>query len=163
MVGKYIEPNREDLERIQESLGHEFRESDLLIQALTRKAYATEKGHEGLHHEHQDAFRVLGDALLGAIIVEKLRSEGLKTGKDITVAKHQWENGTILGEIAYGLCVSKCIYMNSGEKKEEAHKQPRVLAETLEALIGAIFLDRKRCIEETEEVVLLWFPEKLTG
>ncbi|TET89638.1 MAG: dsRNA-specific ribonuclease [Methanomassiliicoccales archaeon] len=162
MVSGNDESVSKDLKKLQNKLGYTFSSERLLTRALTRKAYAKEQKDQKMVCEDQDAYRVLGDAVLGAIIVDKLRREGLDTGKRITETRQDYEKRTTLAEMAYGLEVPRCIYMTSGEKKQDADLEPKVLAETLEALIGAIFVDKERSLRETEKVVLDWFPERLS-
>lgn len=130
----------------------EFRTKKRPTRALTRRALA----NEDVENErlHQEAYCVLGDAVLKTILVHKLM-EKHKSKKAITEEKKRYESEEGLSEIAGEFEIGRFILTNKGERKTGADKQPRVQAETLEALIGAMFLDRG--YNKTKEAVLKWF------
>jgi len=100
------------------------------------------------------AYCVLGDAVLKTILVDKLMKKHRLKG-EITEEKKKYESEEALSKLAEGFDIGSFILTNKGEEKTGADKQPRVQAETLEALIGAMFLDRG--YNKTKEAVLKWF------
>ncbi|MFQ6060991.1 MAG: ribonuclease III domain-containing protein [Thermoplasmata archaeon] len=140
---------------IEEILGHEFSDKDLLASALTRKAYAIERKHQGIECEHQEALATLGDAILKAALTDLTYRLGLRTNEEITSRRIQLEREESLAQIAREKRIGDFMILGRGEKKEGREETPRVLAETLEAVIGAIYLDAG--FRETREIIANWF------
>lgn len=133
-----------------------------MIQAFTRKAHAKERKEESermgksIKFPHQDTFRVLGDAVLKAALVDLLlKNENLDTRGKITEEKKQFESTEGLHKMAKELEIAGFILMSRGEEIENVQERPRVQAETMEALVGAIYRDRG--FESTKEKVRTWF------
>ena len=155
------------LSRLSRKLKHIFKKRFLLDRALTRRAFAKEKGEQNQPCDNQDVLRVLGDAILKAILTDRLSErlverrdstrrratdDDIKVNQVITETRQEYEKRTALRDVADGLRVYKCINTNISE--EEVMEQPAVLGETLEAIIGAIFVEAGYDI--TKEVVLRW-------
>ena len=126
---------------IEEALGYPFRDKGLLNRALTRKAYANEQKQKNKDCEDQEIFRTLGDAVLKTVLVDLLIKNGCKTREDITNMKKHLEREEGLAKISTELGIGDSIILGIGERKQKANEEPYVLAETLEAVIGAIYLD----------------------
>ena len=146
-----------DFSKLEDELDYEFRTKKHRTRALTRRAYAKEEEDKQKRKKvkHQEAYCVLGDAVLKTILSDRLIEKGYETRKDITETKKKYESQAGLSKVAKKKLVGNFILKGVGEKKQKAHKQPRVQAETLEALIGAMFLDRG--YNKTKEAVLKWF------
>jgi ribonuclease-3 len=129
------------MQSIEENLGYRFRDPALLTRALTRKAYANEELQQGRHHEDQEILCTLGDAALRAAFVDLLVRSHYPTPDAITRLKENLERHEALAGIAQQIGVGPSIRLGAGERKQGAEEQPTVLAETLEAIIGAIYLD----------------------
>ncbi|MFZ2411094.1 MAG: ribonuclease III domain-containing protein [Candidatus Methanoperedens sp.] len=141
---------------IEETIGYTFSNKNLLARALTRKAYALELKQQNQECEDQEIFRTLGDAVLKTVLVDLLITKsGCKTRDEITNNKKKLEREEGLAEISRNLGIGTSIRFGKGEKKQKAHEEPYVLAETLEALIGAIYLDGG--FEASRETVIKWF------
>lgn len=151
MEGVYM-MSKEDMARLEKKLEFGFRTKKHPERALTRRALANEDPEK--ERPHQEAYCVLGDAVLKTVLVHKLM-EKHDSKEGITEEKKQYESEEGLSEVAEGLEIGSFILTNRGEKKTGADKQPRVQAETLEALIGAMFLDGG--YNKTKEAVLKWF------
>lgn len=144
-------------EMIEKSLNYFFNDKNLLNQALTRKAFALEQRQKNQTCEDQEIYRVLGDAVLKAILVDLLIKAGSKTRNEITYRKKELEREETLAKIAQKMKIGTYIKLGIGEKKQQAGKEPKVLAETLEAIIGAIYLDAG--YDKTKEVIAKWFAD----
>uniref|UniRef100_A0A7C6EB72 Ribonuclease 3 n=1 Tax=candidate division WOR-3 bacterium TaxID=2052148 RepID=A0A7C6EB72_UNCW3 len=144
---------------IEKNLGYSFNNKDLLNRALTRKAYALEQKQRNQACEDQEVYRVLGDAVLKAILVDLLIKLGCKTRNEITNRKKNLEREEALAKIGQRLSIGPHIKLGIGEKKQQADKEPKVLAETLEALIGAIYLDAG--YDRARDVIGRWFADLL--
>ena len=126
---------------IEENIGYSFVDKSILNRALTRKAYALEQRQRNQACEDQEIFRTLGDAVLKAVLVDLLIKSGCKTRDEITRKKIELEREESLAKIGRELGIGESILLGAGEKKQRANEEPYVLAETFEAVIGAIYLD----------------------
>jgi ribonuclease-3 len=129
-----------NVEKMEKKLGYSFKDKSLLIRALTRKD-AVEKNQVAHDFGHQGILATLGDAILKAILVHQLIESGCDTAKKITDEKKEIENRDILASISQELMIGNFMLMSNGEKIQHANEMPTPLAETLEAVIGAIYLD----------------------
>ena len=140
---------------IEKKVGYSFDDKHLLNRALTRKAYALEQKQRNRDCEDQEVFRTLGDAVLKAVLVDLLIQSGCKTRDEITSKKKGLEREEKLAEIGQNLGIGPFIKLGVGEGKQKADEEPKVLAETLEALIGAIYLDGG--YNTSKDVITKWF------
>lgn len=140
---------------IEEVLGYTFSNKSLLERALTRKAYANELKQQNLECEDQEIYRTLGDAVLKTVLVDRLIASGYKTREDITNRKMELESEEGLAKISWELGIGSSIRLGIGEKKQKANEKQYVLAETLEAIIGAIYLDGG--YDASKETIIKWF------
>ncbi len=126
---------------IEDSLGYKFNNRKLLERALTRKAFANEQGQRGISSEDQEIFCTLGDAVLKTVLIDLLIRNGVTTPDMITRRKIELEREENLAAIGRKIDIGPYILLGKGEAKQNAGEQPYVLAETLEAIIGAVFID----------------------
>ncbi len=140
---------------IEEALGYTFSNKSLLERALTRKAYANELKQQNIECEDQEIYRTLGDAVLKTVLVDRLIASGYKTREDITNRKMELESEEGLAKISRELGIGSSIRLGIGEKKQKADEKQYVLAETLEAIIGAIFLDGG--YDASKDTIIKWF------
>jgi ribonuclease-3 len=129
------------MQTFEENLGYRFRNRALLTQALTRKAFANEERQKGRQHEDQEILSTLGDAVLKATFVDLLVRAHYPTPDAITQEKKNLERHDALAGIASQIGIGPFIRLGAGEKTQGAEREPYVLAETLEAVIGAVYLD----------------------
>lgn len=140
---------------IEDALGYTFSDKDILTRALTRKAYANEQKQQNKDFENQEIFRTLGDAVLKTVLVDLLIKSGCKTREGITNRKMELESVEGLARIGRELGIGHFIKLGQGEIRQKANEKQYVLAETLEALIGAIYLDGG--FEACRESIIRWF------
>ncbi len=142
---------------IEETLGYSFKNDTYLNRALTRKAYANEQEQKQQHKdcEDQEIYRTLGDAVLKLVLVDMLIKSGCDTRDDITLKKKDMEREEKLADIGRNLGIGQFIKLGVGEKKQRANEEPKVLAETLEALIAAIYYDGG--FDAARETIGKWF------
>lgn len=126
---------------LEEKLGYFFFDKRLLARALTRKAYALEQRQKNIVCEDQEIYRTLGDAVLKTVLTELLIRAGSQTRQEITVRKIELEREENLARISSELGIGYFLKLGVGEKQQRAYEQPYVLAETLEAVLGAIYFD----------------------
>ena len=142
-----------DIEKVEKKLGYSFSEKARLIRALTRKD-AVEKNQVDHDFGHQEIYATLGDAILKAILAHQLIKSGKTTAKTITDDRIAIENRATLASISQELMIGDFMLTSNGEEKENANRMPTPLAETLEAVIGAIFLDAG--YDKTMKVITSW-------
>jgi ribonuclease-3 len=126
---------------LEKNLGYKFKNKSLLDRALTRKAYALEQHQQNKECEDQEIYRTLGDAVLKAVLIDLLIKSGCSTRGDITSRKKSLEREEGLAEISKRLGIGTFLKLGKGEDKQQAQEEPYVLAETFEAVIGAVYLD----------------------
>ena len=114
-------------------LGHEFKQASLLAQALTHRSYGT---------PNNERLEFLGDGVLNCVVAHLLyqRFPKLPEGDLSRMRAHLVREAT-LSEIAVSLSLGEYMRLGDGEMKSGGWRRPSMLADTLEALFGAIFLD----------------------
>ncbi len=143
------------------NIGHIFVEKDFLNRALTTNGCANEFNQQNPSSQpiqSQDAFCTLGDAVLKLILVDRL-IENKKYNKcgEITEEKKQAENRKTLSKISRQLNIGHFLKMGIGEREhDKVYDNDDTLAETLEAIIGAIYLDIG--FEASKKIIMKW-PE----
>lgn len=141
--------NLKDLEKI---INVKFNNIDLLQQALVHRSYINE--HPDFRVGHNERLEFLGDAVLEIIITEYLflnfpnKPEG-----DLTNWRASLVNSKMLYQVAKNLKFEKYLLLSKGESKDKDSKARQyILADLVEAIIGAIYLDQG--IKATKEFVL---------
>jgi len=122
-----------DLQSLQKRLGHVFSNGSLLERALTHRSFSS---------DHNERLEFLGDSVLSlaisGLLFEKL---GQLPEGDLSRVRANLVKQDTLFQIATGLSLSPCLRLGDGEKRSGGHKRPSILADALEALIGAVYLD----------------------
>lgn len=118
---------------LQNRLGHAFKDAGLFQQALTHRS------HSGLHNERLE---FLGDSILNCVVASLLfdRYQKIDEG-DLSRLRANLVKQQSLYEIAQRLELSQFLRLGEGELKSGGFRRPSILADTLEALFGAIYLD----------------------
>jgi ribonuclease-3 len=140
-----------DVKLLQERLGYTFQKPDLLMQALTHRSHS-KKNNERLEF--------LGDSVLNCTVAEILyeRYSDLDEG-DLSRVRANLVKQQALYEIAQALQLSDCLRLGEGELKSGGFKRPSILADTFEAIVGAIFLDSG--FEASKQVLRKWYSQIL--
>jgi ribonuclease-3 len=109
----------------------------LLEQSLTHRSFAYEQG--GLPHNERLEF--LGDSVLGLVVTEHLyqRFPDLPEG-NLAKLRAAVVNATALANVARSLGIGPCLRLGRGEQSTGGHDKPSILADALEAVIGAMYL-----------------------
>jgi ribonuclease-3 len=127
-----------NLEEFQQRLGHTFADGDLLRQALTHASFGHEK-RQRLPDNQRLEF--LGDAVLQLTVTEELyRRFPAMTEGQLTKLRAQLVNKNHLQGIARELTLGEYLTLGRGEEKE-GRERPSILADAMEAVIGAVFAD----------------------
>jgi ribonuclease-3 len=118
---------------LQNRLGHTFKEAALLQQALTHRSHSV---------VHNERLEFLGDSILNCVVASLLFDRYSKIDEgDLSRLRANLVKQQSLYEIAQRLDLSQFLRLGEGELKSGGFRRPSILADTLEALFGAIFLD----------------------
>ena len=123
-------------------LGHRFGDRELLIRALTHSSHRGETGALRSPERDNEQLEFLGDAVLGLIVSEHVvrACPDLDEGRLSTV-KHQLVNRVHLADVARRLGVGEMLMLGRGEESSGGRAKVSLLANALEALLGAMYLD----------------------
>ena len=130
----------EDMRRLEEAIGYTFQDRKLLRRALTRRARAQEEESPD-SGRHMDALATLGDAVIDTVVLETLYAAGISDKGEMSVAKMNLVNMSSLRRLAESLGLSGYVLWGKGEAGQHVWTSGRVLAECMEALCGAVYLD----------------------
>lgn len=137
--------------KLQRTLGHEFNKSQLLDLALT---------HRSVKGQHNERLEFLGDAVLGMVIAEVLfkrypqESEGKLTRMRAALVREE-----TLAQVAKQLTLGEYIKLGPGEMKSGGQRRDSILADAVEAILGAIYLDAG--FDAAKARVLDWLSSQL--
>ncbi|MGI9217839.1 MAG: ribonuclease III [Hydrogenophaga sp.] len=122
-----------ELLALQKRLLHPFANPKLLERALTHRSFSS---------DHYERLEFLGDSVLNLAVSGLLfeRLSQLPEG-DLSRVRANLVKQDTLFQIATGLGLSNCLRLGDGEKRSGGHKRPSILADAVEALIGAVYLD----------------------
>lgn len=132
-----------DREALEHALGYTFREPGRLLRALTHCSFSGERVEAGGEAvEDNEVLELLGDAVLGLVVIQGLVEAlpGWSVGR-LSQAKSRVVSARSLHAAALRLGLSRFLLVGRGEEKSGVRDQRDVLADTYEALVGAIFLD----------------------
>lgn len=131
----------ERYQKLQKTIGQPFHKVELLDLAFVHKSYLNE--HRDLKDGHNERLEFLGDAVLELIVTEYLYKKFPAEGEGaLTNWRSALVKGRHLAEIAVELELGLYLYLSRGEERSGGRKKNYILANTLEALIGAIYLDQ---------------------
>ena len=121
------------LAALQDRLQHRFHDPALLARALTHRSFSA---------EHNERLEFLGDSVLNLAVAALLyqRLKDLPEG-DLSRVRANLVKQDTLHKLAVGLGLPGMIRLGEGEARSGGHKRPSILADALEALIGAVHLD----------------------
>lgn len=128
------------MEKFEKIIGYQFKNKDLLREALTHRSYLNENPKWGVPHNERLEF--LGDAVLELIISEYLfkkfpdKQEGELTSYRAALVNYQF-----MSKVAVSMGLDNFILLSRGEAKDVSRAREVILANALEAVIGALYLD----------------------
>lgn len=136
---------------LQKKIGYIFDQHNLLLQALT---------HKSAGNQHNERLEFLGDAVLNYVITSVLYNKFvyLNEGKMSRIRAHLVQENTLV-VLAKEFDLSNYLHVGPGEIKTGGYKRASILANTMEALIGSIFLDSD--IKVIEKLIINWYKDLL--
>src|SRR3989338_4025723 len=130
-----------DIAPLESILQTKFNNPDLLQQALVHRSYLNENPSFGL--DHNERLEFLGDAVLELVVTEHLYNHYPNPEGELTNWRAALVNANNLAEVAKTLAIEDYLYLSRGESKDKNTKARNyILANAMEALIGAIYLDQ---------------------
>lgn len=121
------------LSQLAAVLGHKFAKPELLQTALTHRSYSP---------QHNERLEFLGDSVLNCVIANSLfaRHVDLPEG-DLSRLRANLVCQEALHQLALSLKIGSVLLLGEGELRSGGHQRPSILADAVEAVIGAVFLD----------------------
>jgi len=137
--------------KLSQRLGHTFKDEELITLALT---------HRSRSGNNNERLEFLGDSILNFVIAEALykKFSHAKEGK-LSRLRARLVKGETLAEIAKDFKLGEFLLLGSGELKSGGHRRDSILADAVEAIIGAIYLESGMDI--TRERILAWYEQRL--
>jgi len=150
-----------ELKKLEKILKVKFKNKDFLKQALIHRSYLNENPDCPLKHNERLEF--LGDAVLELIVTENLYLNYPNPEGDLTNWRASLVNTKMLAKIADKIGLNDFLYLSKGETKDKGKARQYILADAMEAVIGAIYLDQgwKPCKKFIEKNILSELPEIL--
>jgi ribonuclease III len=148
-----------------------FKDKKILQQAFTHRSYINE--NPGMKISHNERLEFLGDAVLELIVTDFLYNKYPQSAEgELTTFRSALVNAIIISEIAVEIGMNDYLLLSKGEMKDSGKARQYILANTFEALVGAMYLDQgyevankfiaKTLLPKIEEIVnkKLWRDAK---
>lgn len=127
------------IETLEKHIGFVAKNKDLLRQAVVHRSYLNE--HRDFELDHNERLEFLGDAVLELISTEFLYNNFSNPEGELTNFRSALVNGKMLAKVAEEIGLNEHLLMSRGEEKDTGKARQYLLANALEAVIGAIYLD----------------------
>ncbi|GGX69848.1 ribonuclease III [Saccharospirillum salsuginis] len=140
------------IDRLYGRLGYRFSNEELLIQALTHRSHS---------RRNNERLEFLGDAILNCTIAQQLFSRFPKAREgQLSRLRAHLVKGETLAELAREFELGECLRLGSGELKSGGFRRDSILADAVEAVIGAISLDSS--MADAQNVIIRWYEPRLS-
>ncbi|MDX1754481.1 MAG: ribonuclease III [Marinobacter sp.] len=140
-----------DLGQLQRRIGYQFKQPEHLLLALTHRSHG---------NQNNERLEFLGDSIVNMVIAEHLfvHFEKAREGQ-LSRLRARMVKGVTLAEIGREFDLGKYLRLGSGELKSGGYRRDSILADTVESIIGAIYLDSD--FDTCRKQVLSWFEKRL--
>jgi ribonuclease-3 len=150
--------SKHDSAELEKSLDYMFQNKTLLQEALTHKSYSHENPQRAPVCNERLEF--LGDSVLGFVVVEYLfLSKNQMSESVMSKTKSYLVQESILSEIARSLSLGRYLMLGKGEETTGGRKKRSLLADAVEAILGAVYLDGG--YRKVRKLILKLFKEKI--
>jgi ribonuclease-3 len=130
-----------NIETFTKKIGITFNNPTLIHTAFTHRSYVNE--HRGGNISHNERLEFLGDAVLELAVTNFLfETYKEKTEGDLTAYRAALVNTHTISRAASKLGMNDCLYLSKGESKDTGRAREFILADTFEAVIGALYIDQ---------------------
>lgn len=148
-----------DFSKLEQKLGLDFKNKDLLTQAFAHRSYLNENSDFKL--DHNERLEFLGDAVIELIVTDYLYNQyPEKSEGELTNWRAALVNAKMLMSVAEELGFNDFLLLSRGETKELGKARAYILANTFEALVGAVYLDQGYKI--ADEFIKKYLTKKLS-
>ncbi len=150
-----------DLTIVQQSIGYVFNDIRLLKQSLVHRSYLNEKDKDETVTEQNERLEFLGDAVLELIVTEYLYKNFQESEGFMTAVRAALVNYKLIGEVGNTLGLDQEILLSKGEKEELGRARLTIVADCVEAVLGAMYLDGGivPCVRFIEDNILIKLEE----
>lgn len=129
-----------DLKKFEKRIAFTFKNKDLLQQALVHRSYLNE--HTSFPLDHNERLEFLGDAVLELVVTENLYLGFPNPEGELTNWRASLVNSKMLSQVANEIDIEEFLFLSKGEQQDTGKARQYILANAMEAIIGAIFLDQ---------------------
>ncbi len=137
--------------KLEKKIGYSFNSADLLNLALT---------HRSANSQHNERLEFLGDSILSFVIADELYHRFPKINEgDMSRMRATLVRGQTLAELGREFELGDYLKLGPGELKSGGYRRDSILADAVEAIIGASYLDSN--VEVVRDVVLSWYQSRL--
>ncbi|OHA08760.1 MAG: ribonuclease III [Candidatus Sungbacteria bacterium RIFCSPLOWO2_01_FULL_60_25] len=141
MLSRFASESPVDRTRLETIIGISFQNPDLLEQAFVHRSYLNE--NPGFRLPHNERLEFLGDAVLELVITEILYERfPEKPEGELTSLRAALVNANMLAAVGQEIGLNEFLLLSRGEAKDTGRARQYILANTFEALVGAIYLDQ---------------------
>ncbi len=141
-----------DFPQLEKKLGMEIQKKELFQEALTHRSYLNE--HRNYPLPHNERLEFLGDAILELIVTEYLFHNFPNPEGELTSFRAALVNGEMLARIGREVGIENDLLMSRGESKDTGRARDYLIANAMEALIGALYLDQGN--ENAKKFIVKW-------
>ncbi|EJF4093771.1 ribonuclease III [Vibrio parahaemolyticus] len=139
------------IDKLERKLGYQFKDAGLINLALT---------HRSANSKHNERLEFLGDSILSFVIADDLYHRFPKVNEgDMSRMRATLVRGHTLAELGREFDLGDYLKLGPGELKSGGFRRDSILADAVEAIIGAIYLDSN--IEKVRSIVLSWYNSRL--
>ncbi|MBX9704716.1 MAG: ribonuclease III [Gammaproteobacteria bacterium] len=141
------------LQPLFKTLGYQFKDTTLLVQALT---------HRSLQGENNERLEFLGDSIVNFVVADLLYKDKRRAQEgDLSRFRAALVNRDGLAELAAQFKLSDYLRMGTGELQSGGYLRPSILSDTLEAIVAAIYLDSD--MATCYNVISAWFIPRIAS
>ena len=154
-----------DISKIEQIIRYQFQDKSLLQTALTHRYYLNEKDKDETITVHNERLEFLGDAVLELVVSDYLFRELDESEGKMTKLRSSLVRDKNTAKVGIRLRLDEEILLSRGEREELGKARPSIVADALEAILGAMYLDGgiKPCTEFIEEYILTLLPEIISA
>lgn len=132
---------KNDIKEFEAKLGVSFKDISMLQHAFIHRSYINEHKESGL--EHNERLEFLGDAVLELVVTDFLFDKYPdKTEGDLTAYRAALVNTNSLSEASAKIGVNEYLLLSKGESQDTGRARQYILADTFEAIVGALYIDQ---------------------
>ena len=152
-----------DVLELQDRISYSFKDLSYLDAALTHSSYTNQLRTRGMRAESNERLEFLGDAVLQLVVSERLFESYAKHREgSLTKMRQQLVCEKTLAKIAGRIDLGSYLNLGNGEELGDCRSRPKILADALEALIAAVYLDSlSQGKDDYRRVVWLLFEDEI--